>query len=50
MRFNLNAIRQEHQLVLEVNKTIASPNSHVAIDNIQLLDCFPGELFLQLKN
>ncbi|XP_015429458.1 PREDICTED: ALK tyrosine kinase receptor [Dufourea novaeangliae] len=38
-RFNLGAISQPHQLLLEIS--VPYPNSSIAVDNIRLVDCFP---------
>ncbi|XP_053974206.1 ALK tyrosine kinase receptor isoform X2 [Hylaeus volcanicus] len=38
-RFNLGAISQPHQLLIEMSAP--HPNSSIAIDNIRLIDCFP---------
>ena len=40
MRFNLGAMSQPFKLILEV--TMPALNSSLAIDNIRLVDCFPG--------
>lgn len=35
--------RQTRQVIIEIN---VKPGSHVAIDNIKLEDCLPGNIYL----
>lgn len=40
MRFTIGTITQSHQLVIEM--IVPYSNSSIAIDNVRLIDCFPG--------
>ena len=40
-RFILGSITQPHQLLIEM--TVPYSNSSIAVDNIRLIDCFPGK-------
>lgn len=46
-RFTLGAISQPHQLLIEM--TVPYSNSSIAVDNIHLIDCFPGNYYLYLE-
>lgn len=40
MRFTIGTISQPHQLIIEM--IVPYSNSSIAIDNIQLIECFSG--------
>lgn len=40
MRFTIGTITQSHQLFIEM--IVPHSNSSIAIDNVRLIDCFPG--------
>lgn len=40
MRFTIGTITQSYQLVIEM--IVPYSNSSIAIDNVRLIDCFPG--------
>lgn len=42
-RFKLGAISQPHKLLLEM--LLPNSNSSIGIDNIRLIDCFPGKYY-----
>lgn len=46
-RFTLGAISQPHQLLIEM--TVPYSNSSIAVDNIHLTDCFPGNYYPYLE-
>lgn len=46
-RFTLGAISQPHQLLIEM--MVPYSNSSIAVDNIHLIDCFPGNYYLYLE-
>lgn len=43
MRFTIGTITQSHQLIIEI--LVPYSNSSIAIDNVHLIDCFPGNYY-----